>query len=73
MMKLRILPVALAAAALLCRGDDVQQRLAEDPERFGRRQTHDEVMKLVTDTKLDLQMKAFAQWDDFTAGKRRVR
>jgi hypothetical protein len=47
--------------------------LAENPERFGRRQTHDEVRKLVTDTKLDVQMKTFAQWEDFQAGKRGVR
>jgi Zn-dependent M28 family amino/carboxypeptidase len=46
--------------------------LAEDPERFGRRQTRDEVMKLLTDTKLDVQMKAFAQWEDFQSGKRGV-
>jgi carboxypeptidase Q len=47
--------------------------LAEDPERFGRRQTQKEVRKLLTDTKLDVQMKTFAQWDDFQAGKRGVR
>jgi hypothetical protein len=46
--------------------------LAENPERFGRRLTREEVMKLVTDTKLDAQMKMFAQWDDFVAGKRGV-
>ncbi|HJZ95229.1 MAG TPA: M20/M25/M40 family metallo-hydrolase [Candidatus Solibacter sp.] len=46
--------------------------LAEDPERFGRRQTRDEVTKLLIDTKLDVQMKAFAQWDDFQSGKRGV-
>ena len=27
----------------------------------------------VTDTKLDVQMKAFGQWDDFVAGRRGVR
>jgi hypothetical protein len=47
--------------------------LAENPERFGRRQTHDEVRKLLTDTKLDVQMKTFSQWDDFQSGKRGVR
>jgi len=47
--------------------------LAEDPERFGRRQTRDEIMKLLTETKLDQQMKAFAQWDDFVSGRRGVR
>jgi len=47
--------------------------LAEDPERFGRRLNRDEVDKLITDTKLDAQMKAFGQWDDYHAGKRGVR
>lgn len=47
--------------------------LAEDPERFGRRLNRDEVDKLLMDTKLDVQMKAFAQWDDYRAGKRGVR
>jgi Zn-dependent M28 family amino/carboxypeptidase len=55
---------ALAAALLWT--------LAEDPERFGRRQTREEVKKLLTDTKIDVQMKAFAQWDDFQSGKRGV-
>ena len=44
--------------------------LAEDPERFGRRQSRDEVLKLLAGTKLDAQMKAFGQWDDFQAGRR---
>ena len=44
--------------------------LAEDPERFGRRQSKDEVENLITDTKLDAQMKAFGQWEDYRAGKR---
>jgi carboxypeptidase Q len=43
--------------------------LAEDPDRPGR-QTRAEVEKLLHDTKLDEQMKAFGQWDDFTSGKR---
>jgi carboxypeptidase Q len=43
---------------------------AENPERPARRQTRAEVEKLVIDTKLDEQMKAFGQWDDFKAGKR---
>jgi len=47
--------------------------LAENTERFGRRLNREEVMKLLVDTKLDAQMKAFAQWDDFVAGKRGVR
>ena len=42
------------------------------PERFGRRLTRDEVEKLLVDTKLDAQMKAFAQWEDFEAGRRGV-
>jgi carboxypeptidase Q len=46
--------------------------LAESPERFGRRLTRMEVGKLLTDTKLDVQMKAFAQCDDYQAGKRGV-
>lgn len=29
-----------------------------------------EVEKLLADTKLDEQMKAFSQWEDFTSGKR---
>ncbi len=47
--------------------------LADSPERFGRRQTPDEVRKLISDTKLDAQMKAFGQWEDFESGKRSVR
>jgi carboxypeptidase Q len=47
--------------------------LAESPERFGRRLSHEEVRKLVTDTKLDVQMKAFGQWEDFQAGRRGVK
>jgi len=46
--------------------------LAEDPERFGRRIKRDEVDKLLTDYKLDGQMKAFGQWEDYRAGKRGV-
>ena len=44
--------------------------LAENPERPAKRQTRAEVEKLVIDTKLDEQMRAFHQWDDFKAGKR---
>jgi carboxypeptidase Q len=44
--------------------------LAENPERPARRQTRAEVEKLLVDTKLDEQMKAFGQWTDFKAGKR---
>jgi len=48
-------------------------RLADDPERFGRRLTHAEVEKQIVDTKLDIQMRLFHQWDDWTAGRRGVR
>jgi hypothetical protein len=44
--------------------------LAENPERPAKRQTRAEVEKLLVDTKLDEQMKAFGQWNDFKAGKR---
>ena len=44
--------------------------LAENPERPARRQTRAEVEKLLIDTKLDDQMKAFGQWEAFKAGKR---
>lgn len=47
-------------------------RLADDPERFGRRLTRPEVEKLIIDTKLDAQLKAFGQWDDWKAGRRGV-
>lgn len=56
--------VTEAVAAVLLWG------LAENPERPAKRQTRAEVEKLVIDTKLDEQMKAFGQWDDFKAGKR---
>jgi len=51
------------AAAVLLWG------LAENPER-ARRLSRAEVEKLVHDTKLDEQMKAFGQWEDFESGKR---
>jgi carboxypeptidase Q len=44
---------------------------AESPERLTR-QTRAEIEKLVVDTKLDVQMKAFGQWEDFSAGRRGV-
>jgi Iap family predicted aminopeptidase len=47
-------------------------KLADDPERFGRRLMRAEVEKLIMDTKLDAQMKAFGQWDDWNAGRRGV-
>jgi len=53
-----------AAAAALLWG------LAENPERPTRRQSRAEVEKLLEDTKLVEQMRAFGQWDDFKAGKR---
>jgi hypothetical protein len=43
---------------------------AENPEAPGRRQNRAEVEKLLVDTKLDQQMKAFGQWDDFKSGQR---
>ena len=43
---------------------------ADNPERFAKRQTRAEVDKLITDTKLDVQMKAFGQWEDYKAGRR---
>ena len=46
--------------------------LAENPERFGRRLTREEVGRLLSNTKLDAQMKAFAQWEDYQSGKRGV-
>ncbi len=44
--------------------------LAENPDRPAKRQTRAEVEKLLVDTKLVEQMKAFGQWDDFKSGKR---
>lgn len=46
--------------------------LAESPSRPAARQTRGEIEKLVRDTGLDVQMKAFGQWDDFAAGRRGV-
>lgn len=43
---------------------------ADNPERPAKRQTRAEVEQLIKDTKLDEQMKAFGQWEDFKAGKR---
>lgn len=42
---------------------------AENPQRL-RRQTRAEVEKLLLNTKLDQQMKAFGQWEDFKSGRR---
>ena len=44
--------------------------LAENADRPAPRLTRSETEKLIIDTKLDEQMKAFGQWDDFKAGKR---
>lgn len=44
--------------------------LAESPERPAKRQTRAEVEKLLVDTKLEPQMRAFLQWADWEAGKR---
>jgi hypothetical protein len=41
--------------------------LADAREAPGRRQTRDEVEALLRETKLDEQMKAFGQWDDWVA------
>ena len=43
---------------------------AENPDPPARRQTREQVEKLLEDTKLIEQMKVFGQWDDFKAGKR---
>lgn len=45
---------------------------AENPNRPAKRQTREEVEKLLKDTKLDEQMKSFGQWDDWVAGRRGV-
>lgn len=44
--------------------------LAEAPARPAPRQTRKEVEHLLRDTRLDEQMKALRQWDDWVAGKR---
>lgn len=46
--------------------------LAESPSRPATRQTRAEVEKLLKQTKLEDQMKAFGQWDDWMDGKRGV-
>jgi carboxypeptidase Q len=46
--------------------------LAENPARPATRQTRTEVEKVLKQTKLDDQMKAFGQWDDWLDGKRGV-
>jgi hypothetical protein len=44
--------------------------LANRDGRLAPRLTRPEIDKLIKATKLDMQMKAFAQWDDWVAGKR---
>src|SRR6185295_7585011 len=46
--------------------------LADAAERPAPRQSRAEVEKLLLDTKLTEQMKAFGQWDDWVAGRRGV-
>jgi hypothetical protein len=46
--------------------------LAENPVRPAPRQTRAEVERLLKETKLDEQMKAFGQWDDWMTGHRGV-
>ena len=44
--------------------------LADAAERPGRRQGRAEVERLLSETRLDEQMKALGQWEDWLAGKR---
>lgn len=46
--------------------------LADAPGRPAKRQTREEVEQLIVDAKLEFQMKAFAQWNGWKAGKRGV-
>jgi len=55
--------------ATLAAASAVLWAFAESPERLKRR-NREEVEKLLRDTKLDEQMKAFGQWSDFTSGRR---
>jgi carboxypeptidase Q len=48
----------------------VMWAFAENPDRPARRQSKVEVDKLITDTRLDEQMKLFGQWEDWTSGRR---
>lgn len=43
--------------------------LAEAPDRPAARQSRSEVEALLKETKLDEQMRAFGQWDDWVAGR----
>jgi hypothetical protein len=64
-VNLREAKTTCAVAAALLYG------LAERPDRI-RRQARAEVEKLLVDTKLDKQMKAFGQWDDWQSRRRGV-
>ena len=44
--------------------------LAESPAHPAGRQTRAEVVRLITKTGLDAQMKAFGQWEDWVSRKR---
>jgi carboxypeptidase Q len=44
--------------------------IADAAERLGPRQSRAEIEALIQETHLDTQMKAFAMWDDWAAGKR---
>ena len=55
--------------ATLAAASVVLWAFAENPERL-KRQTRAEVERLIIDTKLDQQMKAFGQWTDFESGQR---
>lgn len=46
--------------------------LAQARDRPAKRQTRSEVEKLLIDTKLDAQMKAFGQWEDWKTGHRGI-
>jgi hypothetical protein len=61
-----LLGLSVAIASVLVWG------LAESSERPAKRQSRAEVEKLLIDTKLDEQMKAFRQWEAWAAGKRGV-
>ena len=54
--------VALAAAMAFA--------IANSAQRLGKRQSRAEIQKLLTDTKLDEQMKLFGIWPDWESGKR---
>lgn len=46
--------------------------LANDPELSLRRQSRAEIDKVIKDSKLEEQMKAFGQWDGWISGKRGI-